>query len=482
MKIAQKKNSTIIFENQVYSQAHFKNDVINYSMVLLDHGIVKGDRVILCCNNNYAFMVSLFSLMHINCSIVLLDINTNHSDLKIINNKTKAKWVLTEAEPSAFDGPKYISLAASFKDIKANPISRDIEIELNEWYHRSDAIILFSSGSTGTPKGMVKSGASLFDNMNSTALGMGYKSNEVILPMVPFFNIWGLNMIIQWWVVGCTIVICNYQSIRTLPAIINNNKISVVEATIATTYLIVQIAEKNREHVSLIKNNIRMWFTSGAPVPQALKNRFEKVFNIPLLDYYGSSEAGNLTSTNLKNCKGTGNVLQGVSVKVVDESFNETKPGEIGHIYAKGNGLMEGYLDNNGNIKLDLKNSWLDMKDFGYFDIDGNLFVIGRRDNAIHRMGATFYPCHMERIVEELGILSKVVSFTEDRKGSYLILFIQYSHEKSSQFRKKLVDALPTYMYPDKLICIEAFPFLPNGKIDNKTLEEYALDHLTVSI
>ncbi|WP_433956932.1 class I adenylate-forming enzyme family protein [Cytobacillus horneckiae] len=484
MDISQKKNSSIIYENQVYSHNRFKNDVISYSMVLLDHGIVKGDRVILCCNNNYTFLVSLFSLMHINCSIVLLDLNTNHADLKMINNKTKAKWILTEAEPEplAFDGPKYISLATSFNSIGTIQISLDMEIELHEWYHRPDAIILFSSGSTGIPKGMVKSGASLFNNMNSTAIGMGYKSNEVILPVVPFFNIWGLNMIIQWWVVGCTIIICNYQSIRTLPAIINNYKISVVEATIATTYLIVQIAERNRENVHLISNNIRMWFTSGAPVPQVLKNKFEKVFKIPLLDYYGSSEAGNLTSTNLNNHNGTGKVLEGLSVKVFDESFNESKPGEIGHIYAKGNGLMEGYLDNNGNVQLDLKNSWLDMKDFGYFDIDGNLFVIGRRDGAIHRMGATFYACHMERIVEELGILSKVVSFTEDRKGSYLILFIQYSHEKSSHIRKEIVDALPTYMYPDKLICIDEFPFLPNGKIDNKQLEEYALNNLTVSI
>lgn len=482
MNLAQKKNSSIIYENQVYSQAQFKNDVISYSEVLLDQGIVKGDRVILCCNNNYAFLVSLFSLMHINCSIVLLDINTNQSDLKMINNKTKAKWIITESEPSALDGPNYISLSSSFNSIDTNQVPPEIEIALKEWYHRADALILFSSGSTGTPKGMVKSGASLFNNMYSTAVGMRYKSNEVILPVVPFFNIWGLNMIIQWWVVGCTIVISNYQNTRTLPSIINKYKISVVETTIATTYLIVQIAERNKENVDLITNNIRMWFTSGAPVPQALKKRFEKVFSIPLLDYYGSSEAGNLTSTNLENHNGTGKVLPGLSVKVFDESFNEIKPGEIGHIYAKGNGLMEGYLDYNGDVHLSLNNSWLDMKDFGYFDIDGNLFVIGRRDGAIHRMGATFHPCHMERIVEEIGIMSKVVSFTEDRKGSYLILFIQHSPEKSSQIRKKIIDALPTYMYPDKLICIKEFPFLPNGKVDNKKLENSALENLSVPI
>lgn len=482
MDITQKKNSSIIYENEVYSHARFTNDVFNYSNVLLAHGVVKGDRVILCCDNNYAFLVSLFSLMHMNCSIVLLDTNTNYSDLQMINMKTKANWILTEDESFAFNGPKYISLSASFDNIGTNQAPSGIKIDVHEWYRRSDAIILFSSGSTGTPKGIVKSGASLFNNMDSTALGMGYKANEVILPVVPFFNIWGLNMIIQWWVVGCTIVICDYQNIRTLPSIINRHKISVVEATIATTYLTVQIAERNKEKVNFIKDNIRMWFTSGAPVPLVLKNRFEKVFNIPLLDYYGSSEAGNLTSTNLSSHNGTGKVLPGLSVKVVDENFKETKSNELGHIYANGNGLMEGYLDNDGNVKLDLKNGWLDMKDFGYFDVDGNLFVIGRHDNAIHRMGATFYPCHMERIVEELGVLSKVISFTEDRKGSYLILFIQYSSEDSSALRKKIVDALPTYMYPDKLICTKEFPFLPNGKIDNKKLEKYALENLTISI
>jgi len=88
----------------------------------------------------------------------------------------------------------------------------------------------------------------------------------------------------------------------------------------------------------------------------------------------------------------------------------------------------------------------------------------------------------MERIVEELGILSKVVSFKEEKKSSFLTLFIQYPPDQSSIIRKQIISALPTYMYPDKLICIDKFPFLPNGKVHGKKLEEYALKEVTMPI
>jgi long-chain acyl-CoA synthetase len=481
MKLDQKNNSFIIDDQKEYTAVQFKSDVIRHSMVLLKHGVQEGDRVTLCCPNNYSFLVSLFSLMHVNCSIVLLDPDISSTDFDWIHKKTRSHWILS-TENAGVEHTTFINLHSTIKAASTISQQNDMDIDLTQWYHRRDAVILFSSGSTGLPKGIMKSGASLFLNMYSTAIGMRYNHDEVILPVVPFFNIWGLNMIIQWWVTGGTLIVCDYQSTRTLPSIINQRNVSVVEATIATTYLIVQLAERNVKHVQQIKRNVRMWFTSGAPVPNVLKERFYSVFGIPLLDYYGSSEAGNLTSTNLGHLKGTGTLLPGSSVKIFNEDFIETIPGEIGHIYAKGNGLMEGYLDEVGNASLPLLNGWLDMKDFGYFDEEGNLFVIGRHDGAIHRMGATFYPCHMERIVEELGILSKVVSFKEEKKSSFLTLFIQYPPDQSSIIRKQIISALPTYMYPDKLICIDKFPFLPNGKVHGKKLEEYALKEVTMPI
>ncbi|MGG4264551.1 class I adenylate-forming enzyme family protein [Peribacillus simplex] len=471
MDLSQKKGQ-LIFMDQTFTHEDFRSDVISFSKQLSNYGLKHGDRVILRCSNTYSFCVSLFSLMHIDCSIVLLDIETKESDTNKILLKTNAKWLLAEEDFENQIGYKHIKISTIMKEsLYKKTFYKNEPICLDSWFNRSDAVILFSSGSTGIPKGMVKSGSSLFNNMHSTAIGMRYRKDDVILPIVPFFNIWGFNLIIQWWVVGCTLVICNYRTTRTISSLIEKNKVSVVEATIATTYLTLQLIDRKLENKSKICKSLRMWYTSGAPVPQTLKNRFHEVINLPLLDYYGSSEAGNLTATNLQSTNGTGKLLPGSSVKVFNEKFEELGFGEVGHVYAKGNGLMEGYLIENNKIELSLKNGWFDMKDFGFFDEEGNLFILGRRDNAIHRMGATFFPCHMERLVEELGVMSKVVSFPDDKKGSHLILFVQSPQDNSAFIRKKVLEVVPTYMYPDEFFCLNEFPFLPNGKVDNKQLE-----------
>lgn len=474
MDISQRQGR-LLLPDRSFSHWEFKADVIRFADELQVKGLATDERVILKCSNSYTFCVALFTLMHLNTSVVLMDVEMNPNEMDEIQCRTGAKWFLTD-DDSRLSDSACVQIKLPCFEKRAQPEGDgDREISLMGWLERKDAVILFSSGSTGKPKGIVKSGKSVVCNLRATAEAMQYRTDDVLLPMVPFFNTWGFFLLLIWWLTGCSLLICNYRYTKNLVRYLLRHRVTIVEATISTTYSTLQLLKRQPEVMEKVKNfSLRMWYTSGAPVPNNLKRDFYDHLGQPLLDYYGSTEAGNLTAGHPDDWVGSGKIIAGVDVKVVDSEGKQLPPGQIGEVFAKGNALMEGYILSPGEYHLDLQDGWMDMKDFGYFDESGHLHVLGRIDEAIHRMGSTFYLCHMERLVEDLGVLSKVVALPDERKGAYLVLFVQHPESEIAAIRKKILRTLPTYMYPDKLICLEEFPFLPVGKVDGKSLERRA--------
>ena len=65
------------------------------------------------------------------------------------------------------------------------------------------------------------------------------------------------------------------------------------------------------------------------------------------------------------------------------QKFNhECVPLERGEIYIKGPHVSPGYLSNSSNTN-NSHNDWLHTGDIGYFDNDGYLFLVGRKDDMI---------------------------------------------------------------------------------------------------
>lgn len=104
---------------------------------------------------------------------------------------------------------------------------------------------------------------------------MQYRADDVLLPMVPFFNTWGFFLLIIWWLTGSSLFICNYRYTGNLTRYLINHPVTVVEATISTTYSTLQLLKSRRDLLQKVKNSsLRMWYTSGAPVPKTLKEDF----------------------------------------------------------------------------------------------------------------------------------------------------------------------------------------------------------------
>ncbi|EOA3903122.1 class I adenylate-forming enzyme family protein [Bacillus cytotoxicus] len=463
---------------KVYSIQEFKKDIKGYTNYLKEVGVT-GERVALIAENSYRFLIAFFALTELEASIVLVDCLTGEKELNEIVRDYRSKVYISDHA---------INLATEFKKIPLNPSIEKYSLELDidqinpTWMNKEDALILYTSGSTGHPKGIVKSGTSFISNLMKTIDVMQYRNEDVLLPLIPFTHFYGLSILFIWRIMKCELVICNYKKIRSIIKTITERKVTVVDGIPSTYYVLANIMKKREEIKSSLKqSSVRMWCVGGAPLSKKLAGEFQTLLEKPLLDGYGLSELGNVALNVNGQEGGCGKSLEGVQIKIVNEMNEILHSKEVGEVIVKTPEVMERYLNLSKETNLVLVDGWFKTNDLGYLDSDGNLFIIGRKGKEIIRNGYVINPAKIEKQLEDnLGVVGKVIGFQDEKKGAYIVLFLEIPLKETDHIKKLVFENLDSLMRPDKIIFLERFPYLTNGKVDLVALEVQARTYIGV--
>jgi acyl-CoA synthetase (AMP-forming)/AMP-acid ligase II len=89
--------------------------------------------------------------------------------------------------------------------------------------------------------------------------------------------------------------------------------------------------------------------------------------------------------------------LPGVDVKVVDpESGQTVATGQVGEIWVRSAGVIQGYWNNPEASAAAITDGWLKTGDLGRFDTDGFLYIVDRTKDIIIRGGENVYSIEIE--------------------------------------------------------------------------------------
>ncbi|MDF1999845.1 class I adenylate-forming enzyme family protein [Peribacillus frigoritolerans] len=460
-----------------YSRNQFLRDVENCTGFLKDSKVEAGNRIALTSDNSYSFMVVFFSLVKLDCSIVLVDCMMGEKEVKRIIEDSGAVFCISDRTLSSIK-----KVPVRLLDMDINLRNRNLSPEVmdssfKKWSDRKDALILYTSGSSGNSKGIIKSGHSFLTNLECTIEKMRYYSSDVLLPVIPFTHFYGLSLIFVWWFVDCSIVLTNYRKVRSIVKAIEDHQVTVVDAIPSTYYVLAELLKKRRETLDLIRgSSVRMWCIGGSPLSSKLAEEFHQVTGKPLLDGYGLSEVGNIALNTSDYLQGCGLPLPGIQLKIVDEAGQEVNREESGEILVKSPGLMEGYLGLHKETDSAFLDGWFRTNDLGYLNEDGNLFIIGRKGNAFLRKGYVVYPASIEKkLSDSLGLKGKIVTFDDAKKDSYVLLMIESPPQEEASLRRAILDEIEPVYQPDRIVFLGSFPLLNNGKIDLISLKFLAL-------
>ncbi|WP_411818541.1 AMP-binding protein [Hyphococcus sp. DH-69] len=329
------------------------------------------------------------------------------------------------------------------------------------------AAILYTSGTTGRSKGAMLT----HDNLRSNAKALnelwGFSGDDVLLHALPIFHIHGLFVALHT-------VMLSAAEIIFLPKF-NKTQIrkQLPDATLlmgVPTFYTRLLADEDFGLEDC--KTIRLFISGSAPLTKETFESFEKRTGHKILERYGMSEAGMITSNPLKGDRIAGTVgfpLPGISVRVASGE-------DIGEIEVKGPNICAGYWrkeDKSAEAFTD--DGYFKTGDVGHIDKEGRLSLVGREKDLIIVGGLNIYPIEIEQCLDAIpGIAdSAVIGVPHPDMGEGVVAVLV---AETAPLAQSVIDAalssLADFKRPRKFFWVDALPRNTMGKVQKQAMRE----------
>ena len=155
--------------------------------------------------------------------------------------------------------------------------------------------------------------------------------------------------------------------------------------------------------------SVRRCVSSGEYLPAALAGRFADEFGIELVNEFGSSEGGDMLSTEPgRSADGScGRPFPGVRIRVVDDLGQVLPDEHSGFLEVQSAGSAVGYWNRPEATARTFRDGWVRTGDIVRRQADGEHVYVGRFDDIINIGGVKTIPADVE---EQLMLLREVAA------------------------------------------------------------------------
>jgi long-chain acyl-CoA synthetase len=467
-------------KKMTYSKAC--SEVERFSSGLSRLGIKKGDRVAILLNNCMEFVISYFAIIYAGAEAVPVNTFLRFEEMDYILKDSGAKSLITSSDFKGIikelgDLPEiknYISIGeipvqyTPFASIYCDEKTSAVEINDNE-----TAVIIYTSGTTGYPKGALLTHSNLISNIDASTRAIKVNNNDRFILFLPMFHALTFTVCVLLPIYRLNFVRI-MKSVLPFSNIIKSLVFDRITIFVAIPQVFNVLSMRKIPKIALWLLNVRVCVSGAAPLPGEVLKRFEKRFNIPLLEGYGLSEASPVVSVNPLDAErkpgSVGLALPGVTTAIMDESGEKLKTGEEGEIAVSGPNVMKGYLNKPEDTAATLKDGWLYTGDIGRIDEQGYIYILDRKKDLIIVNGMNLYPREVEDVLYKNPVVedAAVVGIKDETHGEIPIGVIKLKEGRAStevEMRQFCRKHLANFKVPHRF---EFWPDLPRtgtGKI-----------------
>ncbi len=346
-----------------------------------------------------------------------------------------------------------------------------------------DGAIYFSSGTTGFPKAILHRHRALVASCEVEQKHHSQCHEDVFLCIPPLYHT-GAKM--HWFgslISGSKAVILRGIKPEWILQTVSMEKATIVWLLVPWAQDILDAIERGDIHLSDYElSQWRLMHIGAQPVPPSLIKRWKEVF--PDHEYdtnYGLSEsigpgAVHLGVENIHKVGAIGIPGYRWEIKIVNSEGNEAKPGEVGELCLKGDGIMKCYYKNPVATREVLTpDGWLYTGDMARQDEDGFIYLVDRKKDVIIVGGENIYPVQIEDFIRANHKVSDVgvIGLPDERLGEITAAVIQLKENATATVEEmeEYCKALPRYKRPKQIIFAE-IPRNATGKIQKNALRE----------
>ena len=430
---------------------------------------------------------AMFGVLYAGCAYAPLDIAMPPERLRLLLELLRPAAVLADEK-----GAKAFS-ACGLEGVPLKDYGAAAETEIDE--EKLSAIrrqasvydpmsILYTSGSTGIPKGSIQTHFSYVNWADATNEVYSFTEDMVFGNQSPFFYANSVLDVISPVSLGATVYLLPAGALTFPKKFIECLSVHHVTELCMTPSSFISIVNAGVLTPGCLPE-LKWGIMSGESMPwPPLKVWMDATPNADWWHYYGSTEAfsvavGKVASDHVAGERlPVGRPFALAHILFLDEDGQEAPAGEPGEMAVSSPWIAWGYHRDPERTKASwvidpLERGWQERffrtGDMGYLRPDGQLMVLGRRDNQIKHMGYRMELGEVEEALRGLNGWQEGCVLHDKEKDLIWCFFTGELDEK--RIRNELKSTLARYMLPDRFVHLDDMPHTPSMKVDRVRLK-----------
>ena len=282
-----------------------------------------------------------------------------------------------------------------------------------------EALVLHTSGTTSRPKVVPLLQKNILASAQNIAASLDLADADHCLNIMPLFHIHGLiAVLISSMGKGASVCCSSGFNALKFMELAATEQISWYSGVPTMHQAILLRAKRNPEQAQAL--GLRFIRSSSASLPPAVFEELVSVFDCPVIEAYGMTEAAHqMTSNPLgagRQKAGFVGIATSPEVCILDTKGTVQPQGKEGEVCIRGDNVTPGYENNPKANASSFTGGWFRTGDQGYFDADGYLKITGRLKEIINRGGEKISPLEVDNVLMEHPAIQQVVTFAVSDK------------------------------------------------------------------
>ena len=477
------QNDDLIFltseKNEKLSYGEFKIFNEKISRQLAATNIINSDRAAIVLPNG-PLMASSFLSISSYMSAAPLNPSYKQEEFEFYLDDLKPKFLLVEpnSKSLAVIAAKNLNIPVFEMKISDNQPLGTFELFDKETNYKNpndydEALVLHTSGTTSRPKIVPLSNLNIFTSAVNISKSLKLTADDHCLNIMPLFHIHGLIAVLSASAkVGASVCASNGFNALKFLDLAETQNITWYSGVPTMHQAILLRAQKNSDKAK--KLNLRFIRSSSASLPPAIFEQLNDIFQTPVIEAYGMTEATHQMASNplppAIQKPGLVGMPAGPEICIMNDKNEKLLQGEIGEICIKGDNVTNGYENNPEANKQSFVNDWFRTGDEGFFDEDGYLKISGRLKEIINKGGEKISPLEVDNILMDFPPIDQALCFGYKDKmlGEDIAVAIKLKENKScteDDIKSYANEKLAKFKIPKKIFIVEDIPKGATGKL-----------------
>jgi long-chain acyl-CoA synthetase len=267
-------------------------------------------------------------------------------------------------------------------------------------------LMFYSSGTTGQPKGVMRPLSGVPFGAGETGfsallqLFYGVSESTVYLCPAPLYHAAPLRWVMATQRIGGTVVVMDRFDAEAALRAIERHKVT--HAQFVPTHFVRLLKLPAGVRARYDTSSLERVVHTAAPCPADVKRAILDWWGPIVHEYYAGSESNGYCTIGpqewLEHPGSVGRPLVS-KVHIAGESGQELAPGETGVVWFENGPAFEYHNDPERTAKAYNDRGWSTLRDMGYVDEEGYLYLTGRASDMIIRGGVNIYPREIEDVL-----------------------------------------------------------------------------------